>query len=88
MKRSSGWTDAVWSRLLLWRDGNHDGVSQPSEIMAVTASRLTAISLDDHWTGRRDALGNTYRYQAQVSIAEGTRTLPRPVYDIFFAPAP
>ena len=81
--------DAVWPRLSLWRDTNHDGVSQPSEIGPVAASGLAAINLDYHWTGRRDASGNLYRYQSRVWIAfDSAPAVPRPVYDIFFAPAP
>jgi len=76
--------DPIWTRLLLWRDLNHDGISQPSELMRVTASRLVAIRLAYHWTGRRDSSGNTFRYQAQVWIG----TAARPLYDIFFVSVP
>lgn len=81
--------DPVWSQLLLWRDLNHDGVSQQSEITSVLGSGLTAISLDYHWTGRTDRFGNMYRYQALVWIADHKgKATPRPVYDIFFMPVP
>jgi len=75
--------DAVWNRLLLWRDLNHDGISQPNELAPVVGSGLTAISLDYHYTGRRDVSGNTFRYESQVWIPT-----PRPVYDIFFRRVP
>lgn len=78
--------DTIWSQLLLWRDWNHDGISQPSELTPVTASSWKAISLDHHWTGRRDSWGNTFRYESRVWIANGTKVTPRPVYDIFFMP--
>lgn len=77
--------DAVWSQLLLWRDVNHDGVSQPSEIIPVLDSTLRAISLDAHWTGRRDAFGNAFRYESRVFIQRQQASTPRPVYDIYFA---
>jgi hypothetical protein len=77
--------DGIWQQLLLWRDLNHDGISQPNELTPVKESSLTAIRLDYHWTGRRDASGNYFRYQAAVVIqAVANQLTPRPVYDIFF----
>jgi hypothetical protein len=77
--------DGIWQQLLLWRDLNHDGISQPNELTPVKNSSLTAIRLDYHWTGRRDASGNYFRYQAAVVIqAVANQPTPRPVYDIFF----
>ncbi len=77
--------DGVWPHLLLWRDLDHDGVSQPSELTPVAGSAMTAISLDYHWTGRRDSSGNTFRFESQVWLAgKASHATPRPVYDIFF----
>lgn len=81
--------DPIWSQLRLWRDLNHDGTSQPSEIAPVAGSRVTAISVDHHWTGRRDSSGNTFRFKSQVWINdEGKGSTPRPLYDIFFVAVP
>lgn len=77
--------DPVWPRLQLWRDIDHDGISQPAEITPLRESGVTAISLNHYWTGRRDASGNTFRYKSQVWISDGNDVAtPRPVYDIFF----
>src|SRR5262249_41926005 len=75
--------DPIWPALVLWTDLNHDGVSQPSELVPIGKTRVTAISVDYHWTGRRDQHGNTFRYQSKVWMET-----PRPVYDIFFVAAP
>ncbi len=77
--------DPVWSRLQLWRDVNHDAISQSSELSAIDGSEVRAISLDYHRTGRRDVSGNTFRYESQVWLQQhrGAPT-PHPVYDIFF----
>lgn len=82
--------DMVWNQLLLWRDLNHDGVSQHDEIQSIRASEIAAISLDYHWSGRRDLYGNTFRYEAIVrlrsALAMATEHLEaKPLYDIFFA---
>lgn len=81
--------DAILGRLLLWRDVNHDGISQPYELTPVVGSALAAISLDFHWTGRRDASGNDFRYESQVLIRDAMNQARRhPVYDIFFRRVP
>lgn len=81
--------DGVWTRLLLWRDRNHDGRSQPEEIEPVAGSGIVAISLDEHRTGRRDASGNGFRYQSTIWIARAAeRAVPEPVYDVFFVSVP
>jgi hypothetical protein len=80
--------DAIWSHLLLWRDLNHDGISQASELALVTGSAVKAISVDYHWTGRRDSSGNTFRYESKVWITKNGHATPSPVYDIFFAEVP
>lgn len=73
-------SDTIWRNLMLWCDRNHDGISQPAEIEPIASSSITAISLDYHWTGRRDLSGNTFRYESRVWL----ESQPRPVYDIFF----
>jgi hypothetical protein len=81
--------DQIWPHLLLWRDLNHDGISQSSELTPVAGSDLTSISVDYHWTGRRDAMGNTFRYEAKAWLGKNKETAtPEPVYDIFFVHVP
>ncbi len=81
--------DAIWSQLLLWRDLNHDGISQSHELTSVADSGLTAISVDYHWSGRRDVSGNVFRYESQVWIQDTAhQPTPGPVYDIFFRRVP
>jgi uncharacterized repeat protein (TIGR02543 family) len=82
-------SDPIWSSLLLWTDLNHDGISQRSELALLSASAVTAIGLDYHWTGRRDQWGNSFRYESRVWIDGGRKhPTPRPVYDVYFIPAP
>lgn len=81
--------DAIWGQLLLWCDLNHDGISQPYELTPVAGSRLTAINLKYHWTGRRDAFGNGFRYESEVWIqGVANQVAQRPVYDLFFVGVP
>ncbi|HEV2722924.1 MAG TPA: hypothetical protein VG323_23065 [Thermoanaerobaculia bacterium] len=77
--------DQIWWQLLLWRDLNHDGVSQLSEIVPLAGSGCTKIDLEYHWTGRRDVFGNLFKYQGTVWLANSAgRAIPSPIYDIDF----
>jgi len=81
--------DPIWSRLMLWQDLNHNGISEPNEILPIAGSGVTSIDLHDHWSGRRDTSGNLFKYESLVSITDSAgHTVQRPVYDIFFAPVP
>lgn len=81
--------DAVWLDLLLWRDANHDGVSQSNELTPVRDSSLMGIGLNYHFSGRVDQSGNAFRFQSNVWVAGGReQAITRPVYDIFFVPVP
>jgi hypothetical protein len=59
--------DAIWPRLRIWVDANHDGVSQPSELLTLDQAGVRAISLSytaSHW---QDAYGNQFRYRGQIT---------------------
>ena len=75
-------TDAVFSRLRLWTDTNHDGVSQPSELVSLSAAGVVSIDLSYQIRGRRDDNGNYYRYRGAVHSTSG-RTAP--IWDVFLA---
>ena len=79
--------DAVFSSLRLWRDENHDGVSQPGELRALAALGLDSIALDYRESGRRDAHGNRFRYRAKVADARGAQ-VGRWAWDVFLVNQP
>jgi hypothetical protein len=78
--------DLAWSLLQLWRDLNHNGISEPSEVAPLAGSGVITIDLHDHWSGRRDRWGNAFRYESMVTIRTPSDHAARrePVYDIFF----
>src|SRR5258708_23442627 len=82
--------DAIWSRLMLWRDLNHSGTSEPSELSPLAGSGVVAIDLAYHFTGRTDLYGNQFRYESKVWFGDDNRPRSRakPIYDIFFVRAP
>jgi hypothetical protein len=76
--------DAIWPRLLLWVDANHDGVCQPGELSPLAAYGITALSFNAHWSGRQDANGNTLRYEALYYRGR----VAKPYYDVYFLRVP
>jgi len=58
--------DAAFDALRLWLDSNHDGVSQPEELLTLSEADVESISLDYSIDYRRDPHGNLLRYKSLV----------------------
>ena len=56
--------DAAWGQLMVWRDEDGDGVSNPGELRGVADVGLLSISLDYRVEPRCDARGNCERERA------------------------
>jgi hypothetical protein len=72
--------DAVFSRLLLWTDRNHNGLSEPDELTKVASSPLAAIATEARESRRRDRHGNQFRLRAKSWWTDGSM---HPVYDVW-----
>ena len=79
--------DAVFALLRLWRDANHDGVSQPSELYALPALDVARLHLDYKESEQADEHGNLFRYRAKVDDARGAK-VNRRAWDVFLTSAP
>lgn len=62
--------DAIFSRLRLWIDENHDGISQPNELHTLPEVGVYSISLRYFESRRTDDFGNQFRYKARVNPGE------------------
>ena len=66
--------DGVWPILAIWRDLNHNGVSDAGEVVNLTNIGLKSISLDYRESRRQDPHGNELRYRSRVEWLNGRHT--------------
>jgi len=72
--------DAVFSRLLLWRDNNHNGNSEPDELTPLANTGVQWIGTEYSTKKRIDKFGNEFRQKGELAWADGAI---EPVYDIW-----
>jgi len=59
--------DAVFSKLRLWIDANHDGISEPGELYTLDHFGIRSLSFGYMSSPKTDQFGNSFRYRALVN---------------------
>jgi hypothetical protein len=73
--------DTAHSSLRLWRDLNHNGISEPEEIFSLGDVGIKSIDTRYRQSKRRDQHGNEFRYRAK--IYDDNNTPDRWCWDVF-----
>jgi len=81
--------DAVFSKLRLWIDDNHDGISQANELHTLPELGVFSLSLKYKVSWYTDQYGNHFRYKGVVNPdpRDGTSKDGRFDYDVFLETA-
>src|SRR5262249_25968546 len=77
--------DQIFQSLRLWIDKNHDGISQPDELVTLTDAGVQSISLNYEESPMQDRFGNLFRYRARV-VFSNPHSYPW-AYDVFLKQA-
>jgi len=60
-------SDEIYRYLRLWRDANHNGISEAPELHSLSAMGIDSIDLEYKFAGRRDRFGNYFLYRSKIS---------------------
>jgi hypothetical protein len=74
--------DAIFDQLRLWRDDNHNGISESCEMKTLPEVGLRKIDLDYRTSRRTDEFGNQFRYKTKVKDAQDAQ-LGRWAWDVY-----
>jgi hypothetical protein len=76
--------DAVWTKLRVWVDSNHDGVCDPGEVRPLAACNVDGISLTTVTANTVDAEGNRHELRSECWRKNGNRREPLDIESIGF----
>lgn len=63
--------DVPFGRLMLWRDANHNGVSEPDELTPAGAAGVAAINTEYKEKRRVDGHKNQFRQKGEITWSDG-----------------
>jgi hypothetical protein len=80
--------DAIWRRLRLWNDRNHNGSSEKNELSNIRSSGVVSLSLAWLASNEVDLSGNQFRmigtYRHRITGSHVARHEERALVDVFF----
>jgi hypothetical protein len=78
--------DAIFGRLQVWTDLNHNGKVDPGELQTLSDAGITAIDLAYRFDHKRDRYGNQFLYRGRALWEDGGDAHEISTYDVFFVP--
>ena len=79
--------DSIFNSLRLWKDSNHNGISEASELLSLQSLGLKKIELDYRESKKTDEYGNQFKYRAKVKDTHDAQ-LGRWAWDVFLVTQP
>ncbi|HEX5888205.1 MAG TPA: hypothetical protein VFY61_05860 [Pyrinomonadaceae bacterium] len=76
--------DSIFTRLRLWQDINHNGISEPEEMHTLESLQVKAFELEFKESKRVDQFGNEFKYRARVRDTAEAK-VARWAWDVFLA---
>lgn len=80
-------SDPMFDQLRLWLDTNHNGLSEPSELLTLAKGKIASLSTTYREGHRVDQHGNEYKFVGTALIDKRRRDVTRRIFDVFFARA-
>jgi hypothetical protein len=78
--------DEIFSKLLVWTDTNHNGISEPNELKTLAQAGIASIPLHYSEGTRSDEYGNIFRYRGHIKMV-GHRAYDHLIYDVYLVGA-
>lgn len=75
--------DAIYAKLLVWIDSNHDGISQPNELHTLSELGVARIDLQYQAKPWTDQYGNDFHFRGRVWDVHGKQS-GRWAWDVYF----
>jgi len=79
-------SDRLWTTLRLWIDANHDGISQPGELITLAEAGVQSIDLHYIRSSYTDDNGNIFRFRAKAVVRDAKGKFHNAkIYDVFLS---
>lgn len=75
-------SDGAYTRLRLWLDRNHNGRSEPDELLTLEEAGVVAIFTDYEVGRREDRHGNRYALSGTALVEKAGQQLRRRIFDV------
>jgi len=74
--------DSIYSKLVVWVDTNHNGISEPGELIPLKQAGIQSISLKYDKSPWTDVYGNKFRYRASMVRSAPIIPAQQWIYDV------